>query len=571
MRRRATKADKTGLRRAAERRLSRRRSVSTSETDVEKLRILHELQVHQVELEIQNEELLRTRSEVEARLAVVAQHTRHSVLITDAEGEIVWSNQAFTATTGFGRKDTHGRRPLDLLRGPETEAAALEELRRALEGRTELDVEMLTYHKTGSTSWSHIKVDPVFDRAKRLTQFVWVQDDIGARKRAEEEREHLQAQLRHAHKMESVGRLAGGVAHDFNNMLEVILGFAQIAMREVGEQHPAHARLIEIHEAALRSANLTRKLMTFARRQAIRPCVLDLNETASKMIAALERLIGEDIELVWRPGAELWAVEMDPDQIDQVLANLSINARDAIAGTGRLVIETHNLVINGSSPESHGGAVPGEYVHLKVQDNGCGMVKETLEHLFEPFFTTKEQDKGTGLGTSTVYGIVKQNGGFIAVDSEPGEGTTVHIYWPRTRANPAPALPSRPARPSSGSETILIVEDEPAILALGKLILERCGYHVLAASAGADAIALCRSHAGPIDLLLSDISMPKMNGVELKNSILTLRPTLKVLFMSGHAPERIASYGVVEEGPHLLHKPFLVGDLTSRVREVLDS
>ena len=396
--------------------------------------------------------------------------------------------------------------------------------------------------------------------------------DITERKRSEEEREKLQSQLTHAQKMESVGRLAGGVAHDFNNMLQAILGNVSLALMDHPSESPTRESLEEIQKSALRSAELTRQLLAFARKQTVAPRVLDLNVTVEGMFKMLVRLIGEDIELLWQPGANLPQVKMDPSQIDQVLANLCVNARDSIAGVGKVVIETGSVVLDEAAVAANPGATPGGYVLLAISDNGSGMDREVLGHLFEPFFTTKAVGKGTGLGLATVYGIVKQNQGFINVSSELGRGTTIKIYLPHYAGKQADStVESSPPPASRGNETILLVEDEPAILKIGKRALESLGYTVLAASTPGAAIRLASDHIGQIQMLITDVIMPEMNGRDLAQQLLTLRPKLKRLYMSGYTSDVIAHHGVLDEGIHFLQKPFTVEALAGKVREVLES
>jgi len=391
------------------------------------------------------------------------------------------------------------------------------------------------------------------------------------RRRAAEEREHLRAQLEQAQKMESIGRLAGGVAHDFNNMLTAILGYADMALERLNPSQPLYQDLHEIRSAAQRSADLTRQLLAFARKQTVAPRVLDLNATVEGMLNMLRRLIGEDIETAWRPAASLPPVRVDPSQIDQLLANLCANARDAIEDTGKVTIETGCANVDAAHCANHPGFTPGEYVLLAVSDTGCGMDGETRSRLFEPFFTTKERGRGTGLGLATVYGIVKQNNGFIDVSSEPGLGTTITIYLPRNGARSA-AAPAHAAAhpPERGQETILVVEDEPMNLRLTARILERHGYTVLPAGTPGEALRLAREHPGPIHLLLSDVVMPEMNGRELARNLLALRPGLRRVFTSGYTGEVIAHRGVVEEGMHFIQKPFTSTVLAAKVREALD-
>jgi PAS domain S-box-containing protein len=385
------------------------------------------------------------------------------------------------------------------------------------------------------------------------------------------EREKMEAQLIQAQKMEAVGRLAGGVAHDFNNMLNVILGYAEMALLKLEPASPIQAYLREISKAGLRSADLTRQLLAFARKQTIAPKVLDLNDTVAGMLKMLMRLIGEDIDLLWKPAANLWPVNLDPAQIDQILANLVVNARDAIAGVGRITIETGTAEFEQAYSHRHEGIIPGRYVLLAVSDNGCGMDKETLARLFEPFFTTKEVGKGTGLGLATVYGIVKQNSGFINVYSEPGTGTTFRIYLPRHESEQAVAEERIPAvEAPTGTETVLLVEDEASLLDLGTLLLEDLGYTVLPAAGPNHALRLADEYAGEIDLLLTDVIMPDMSGSDLCKEIATRRPNLRCLYMSGYTAEAVAHHGVLHEGVHFLQKPFSVQDLAAKLREALD-
>jgi two-component system cell cycle sensor histidine kinase/response regulator CckA len=395
--------------------------------------------------------------------------------------------------------------------------------------------------------------------------------DITARLKAEEERVALEAQLQQAQKMEAVGRLAGGVAHDFNNMLGVILGHAEMAIEQVDPAQPLHADLTEIQKAAERSADLTRQLLAVARRQTVAPRVLDLNETVVGMLNMLERLIGEDIDLSWQPGVGLWPVKVDPSQIDQILANLCVNARDAIADVGRIAIKTGNVAVDEGHCARHPDFVPGEYVRIAVTDDGCGMDVDTLAHLFEPFFTSKDVGQGTGLGLATVYGIVKQNRGFIDVESEPGRGSTFTIYLPRQQGKADHIGTDRPMAPAAlGHETILLVEDEPAILRMTARMLERQGYTVLAAGTPGGAIRLAQEHPGEIQLLLTDVVMPGMNGRDLSKNLLSLFPRLTCLFMSGYTADIIAQHGVLDIGVFFIQKPFSLRDLAAKVREALD-
>ena len=380
----------------------------------------------------------------------------------------------------------------------------------------------------------------------------------------------MEDQLRQALKMESVGRLAGGVAHDFNNMLSVILGHAELALARITPGQPLRSDLQEIRKAAVRSAELTTQLLAFARKQTIAPRILDLNEAVATLLPMLRRLIGEDIELSWQPADAPCPARIDPSQLDQILANLVVNARDAITGVGKIVIETALADFDRHDCEHRAGFLPGAYVMLAISDDGTGMDRQTQAHIFEPFFTTKSQGKGTGLGLSTVYGIVKQNQGFINVYSEPGTGSTFRIYLPRQAADligPAPATAAR--APAVDEATILLVEDEPTLLLLARRQLETIGHNVLAAPTPRAALELARAHAGPIDLLLTDVVMPEMSGRDLWQRLSALRPDVKCLFMSGYTANIIAHHGVLDEGVHFLQKPFTVQELAAKLQETL--
>jgi two-component system, cell cycle sensor histidine kinase and response regulator CckA len=408
------------------------------------------------------------------------------------------------------------------------------------------------------------------DKGLPMTVYGVVQD-ITERKQAEEEREKLKNQLSQAQKMESVGRLAGGIAHDFNNMLGIILGHTEMALDDVDPEAPLHASLQAIHQAAERSADLTRQLLAFARKQTIAPKVININETVSRMLNMLRRLIGEDIDLLWQPEANLPPVKVDPSQIDQLLANLCVNARDAIEGVGKITIETASVTFDEAYCAVHHGFVPGKFTLLAVSDDGCGMDKKTLNQIFEPFFTTKEQGKGTGLGLASVFGMVKQNKGFINVYSEPGQGTTFKIYLPAYEVKSGRMAEKLPELPlEGGNQTILLVEDEPAILEMTRMMLTRLGYSVVPASTPGEAIRLALEYRGKIDIMMTDVVMPEMNGRDLAGNLLAHYPDLKRLFMSGYTANVIAHHGVLDEGVHFIQKPFSMKDLGRKLREVLE-
>ncbi len=394
--------------------------------------------------------------------------------------------------------------------------------------------------------------------------------DISETKHAEKERKKLQDQLTQAQKMESVGRLAGGVAHDYNNMLSVILGYTELAMGKVSSTDSLYENLQEIYKAAKRSSEITGQLLAFARKQPILPKTLDINTVIESMLNMLRRLIGEEIEINWHPGRRLSPVKMDPSQFEQILANLCVNARDAIIGSGKIIIETQMVTINETNCSGEVGNIHGEFVKLSVKDDGCGMEKETLDNIFEPFFTTKDVSQGTGLGLATVYGIVKQNNGFIKVFSEPGNGASFNIYLPRHFGKTA-ELSSKKVldTPSGDGEVVLLVEDEPAIREMCRAILAQLGYQVMPAATPKEALGIAVEHQGRIDLLVTDVVMPGMNGLELTRQLKALHPEIKTLFMSGYTADVIAHRGVLEEEVQFIQKPFAVRELGIKIKETL--
>jgi signal transduction histidine kinase len=390
--------------------------------------------------------------------------------------------------------------------------------------------------------------------------------------KAEKERRRLEARLQEGRKMEAIGRLAGGIAHDFNNMLSVMLGYTRMAMGKVDPAGSVYQDLQEVYAAAERSTDLVKQLLTFARKQIIEPKIIDLNEVVEKMMSLLRRLIGEEIDLVWAPAEKLWPVKMDPSQIDQILANLCVNAKDAISGVGTISIQTGMATFDPADGCGHEERHPGDFVLLTVRDDGKGMDKDILANLFEPFFTTKELGKGTGLGLSTIYGIVQQNSGFIDVHSAPDQGSIFDIYLPRfiSETDEPPAVAASEQVVSDGHETVLLVEDEPTILKMVTMMLENQGYAVLSAATPEEAIRLMETHTGELDLLMTDVVMPGMNGRELSRHLMVHYPNLKCLFMSGYTADIVADHGVLEPGVHFIQKPFSPEDLATKIRQALD-
>ena len=462
------------------------------------------------------------------------------------------------------REELLGRTMQECFPGIE-DTALFAVLGRCLAEKTSEVLENEFAYPGGSSSWFQLAVQPVPEGLFILSI------DISEHKRAEEEKERLQAQLAQSQKLESVGRLAGGVAHDFNNMLTVILGFAEHALGKLLTQDPLHRDLTEIRAAARRSAEVVSQLLAFSRRQTIAPKVLSLHDYLRGLETLLRRILGEDIDLRVALAADLWPVSLDPSQLEQAVANLAINSRDAMPDGGTLTIETANVSFDPAYCDQHPGFLPGDYVLLAVSDNGSGMDKDTLARAFEPFFTTKPEGRGTGLGLSTVYGIVKQNGGFINMYSEPGSGTTAKLYFRRYLGKPESEVEGTPAAaPAGGRETILLVEDEDQVRELAVLALEPLGYTVLAARGQQEALAFCDSHQGDIHLLLSDVVLPGLNGKELQARISERKPGIKVLFMSGYTANAIAHRGVLDKGVQFLQKPFSLEALVRKVREVLD-
>ena len=499
--------------------------------------------------------------ESEERYRILFEGSDQGILIADVETRrFLFANPAICRMFGYsadeirklGVEDIHPKASLNHVLAEFTAQAA---------GDHTLALALPCKRKDNSIFQADISVTPMVINGRKCSVGFFL--DIS-------ERQKLEDQLRQAQKMEAVGQLAGGVAHDFNNMLMVILGHTDIAIARLDANEPLFANLQEIRKAAQRSADITRQLLAFARKQVVTPIVLDLNEAIAGMLKMLHRLIGESIVLTFKPGPLLWPIKIDPVQVDQILANLIVNSRDAISGSGEITIETENVEFDGSYTATHAEFIPGSYIRLAVSDNGSGMDRQTINHLFEPFFTTKALGKGTGLGLATVFGIVKQNNGFINVYSESGHGTTFKIYLPKERALISETL-EEPKCPITGNETILLVEDEESILNLGKSILEQCGYTVLAARTPEEALGLTARHTGTIHLLLTDVVLPGMNGRELKEIVAAQRPGLKVLYMSGYTADLIAKHGVLDQKVAFLQKPLSIITLAKKIREILDN
>ncbi|NTV74437.1 MAG: response regulator, partial [Holophaga sp.] len=516
---------------------------------------------------------LRASEEKSRQAAEFARHILDStdahLAVVDGEGTILDVNEAwrrFARSNGAGDESLWGP-GASYFRNDTCGHPSYEGIRCVQDGRLPSFEVEYPCHAPTEERWFSMRVQPFQGRPGTV---LVAHFDVTVLKRAETDRETLQLRLLQAQKMESIGRLAGGVAHDFNNMLCVIIGLGDLLLSRTDPAHPFHAHLTEIHRAAERSSDLTRQLLAFARRQAIAPKVLDLNPTVEDMFKMLRRLIGEDILLTWAPGPDLWRVRLDPSQIDQILANLCVNSRDAIRDVGTINISTQNLSVLDSHCLNRPGLAPGDYVLLTVCDDGQGMDEATRKLIFEPFFTTKEVGKGTGLGLATVYGIVKQNRGWIEVESEPGQGTTITIYLPRDPGQAGPKrLEGPPVRPGQGRETILLVEDEPAILVMATDMLRELGYRILPAATPAEALLLAEGHRERIDLVLADLVLPVMNGRDLARALRALHPEARTLFMSGYAAGDSLDAAVRDDGAPFLQKPFSLKELEHKVREAL--
>ncbi|NTW49469.1 MAG: PAS domain S-box protein [Chlorobiales bacterium] len=508
----------------------------------------------------------RKQAEAERELLMAAiEQAGEIVLITNPTGLIQYINPAFEHVTGYRRDEALGQNPR-ILKSGEHDAAFYAALWQTLtEGRT-WEGRLINKRKDGTRFIEEAMISPMRDALGAIVNYVAVKRDIT--RELETEHKLLQAQ-----KMESVGRLAGGVAHDFNNMLMAIMGYTEMCRENLPPDHRIRKWLDEISNAGQRSVEITRQLLAFARKQTIAPKVLDLNETVTGMIKLLHRLIGEEIRLTWLPGTALWLVKLDPSQIDQILVNLSVNARDAISGMGIVTIETENVTVDDTYCIRHPGrVVPGDYVLLVVSDNGCGMEKDVLDHIFDPFFTTKEVGKGTGMGLATVYGIIEQNHGFVTVYSEPGKGTTFRVYLPRFEGDIEKTVTATVMTPPKGQgETVLVVEDEPSLRNTCRLLLESIGYKVQEAETPEAALDMVTQHPQDIHLLLTDVIMPGMNGRQLAELLCAIKPDLKVLYMSGYTANAISQHGILEQGIHFIAKPFSRDDLARKLQEVLQT
>ncbi len=456
---------------------------------------------------------------------------------------------------------------------PEDLQQAVETIAQARAQRRGYELEYRVVAANGQPVWLRDTVS-VVQQDGQVTKLRGVMNDITQRKETEHALRRSEAQLRQSQKMEAIGRLAGGIAHDFNNILTAITGYSGLLKKRMGEDHEMFREVEEINKAAQRAADLTSQLLAFSRQQVLQTKILNLNDVVDDMNRMVRRLIGEDVELVTQPGLDLGAVEADPGQINQVILNLAVNARDAMPDGGKLVILTQNVRIDAAEIEGvRAGVEPGDYVVMSLSDTGTGMNDEVRAQLFEPFFSTKEKGKGTGLGLSTVYGIVKQSDGYITVETAVGEGTTFHVYLPRVEneATATEAVETAFAARSTGTETILLVEDDESVRELASEILAQSGYTVIEACNGVDALEIYNEKPGEVDMLVTDIVMPQMGGKELARQLVDASPDLKVLFLSGYTSAAIVEHGLIDVERNFMQKPFTATDLSRKVRTLLDN
>ncbi len=487
------------------------------------------------------------------------------VTILDRSGVVRYENPAVARVLGYGPQELVGKNAIEMVH-PDDVPGVTAALARVADGQgPTTPLEFRFRHRDGSWRVLEGVAQALPDDGGDAVCAVYTRD-VGERTRLEDHR-------RQAHKMEAVAKLAGGVAYDFNNLLTIVVGRSELVLSRLPHDDAIRRNVELIQKTAARAASLTRQLLAFSRRQLLAPKVVDLSALLGAMEPMLRRLIGGHIELAMLPGATIGRVTVDPGQVEQIVMNLAVNARDAMPDGGRLVIETGDVELDEAYARRNPGARPGPYVMVSVADTGSGMDSETQAHVFEPFFTTKELGKGTGLGLSTVYGMVKQSNGYIALESEPGEGSTFRIYFPRVAdGTPVPFEPDRPEPASlSGSETILLVEDEEGVRELVAETLYSQGYHVIEAPHGGQALAVCEQYRGPIDLMLTDVVMPQMSGRELAERARPLRPGMKVMFVSGYTDISIVHHGILDAHAAFLPKPFTPDALARKVREVLDS
>ncbi|MDX2019725.1 MAG: response regulator [Deltaproteobacteria bacterium] len=512
-----------------------------------------------------NQALVEEKAQLQMRERAI-RAVPQGIVITDAtlfDNPIVFVSPGFERLTGYPPHEALGKN-CRFLQGPKTDKEVVAKLRHSLALGQACAVELLNYRKDGTTFWNNLSVSPVVDEVGKVVNFVGVQADVTQQR-------ELEAQLRQAQKMDAVGQLAAGVAHDFNNLLSVILGYSSFLMEDLAKGSPVWMDIEQIHRAGKRAKELTQHLLAFSRRKVSESRVLDPAEQLASMQKMLYRLLGEDIELSLLLSKDCGHVRADPTEMEQVVMNLAVNARDAMPRGGRLIVEAANVELDAGYAEGQHDVTPGPYVMIAVTDTGEGMDAQTQERIFEPFFTTKDGERGTGLGLSTVFGIVKQNGGHILVYSEPSQGTTFKIYLPRVDEAVQAATLEQPLVNLQGTETVLVVEDDEQVRGVTSTTLRRNGYRVIEAENGATALKLCTDSDELIHLLLTDVVMPGMGGKPLFDGLCALRPKMRVLFVSGYTENTVLSRGVLDRGMAFLQKPIIPDLLLRKVRQVLDA
>lgn len=499
-------------------------------------------------------------SESDKKYRILVENANDAIFVTQNE-KILFPNPKTVELTGYTIKELSEMHFTDFIH-VEDKSIVMDRYRKRMSGeKPPSTYNYRIMHKSGKAVWVQINLASItWEGAPAVLAVI---RDISNYRR-------MERQLQQAQKMEAIGNLAGGVAHDYNNISGVIMGYAELALTKLKPDDSLYTNVKEILNATKRSTEITRQLLAFARKQTIEPIILDLNNNIEKMIKMIRRLIGEDIDLAWIPGDGIWNIKIDPSQVDQIVVNLCVNARDAIEGVGKILIETSNAVFDARYCDDHLGFKPGEYVMLAISDNGKGMTQKQKEKAFEPFYTTKGMGKGTGLGLSTVYGIAKQNNGFINIYSELSKGTIVKTYFPRHTCNAVDVHHEKAVCDTlSKGETVLLVEDDSLILDIAKKILETLGYKVISYSNPNDVMAFIAEYSGKIDLMITDVVLPVMNGKELSEKIKHRYPEIKVLYMSGYTANVIAHHGVLDEGINFIAKPFLLKDFAAKVREAL--
>lgn len=522
---------------------------------------------------IEQYHLIRRADRNEHRFVTTFELAGVGISMLSPEGRWLRANPRLCQTLGYTEEELQALTYLEITH-PDDQARSRAHFDDAAFGtQSPQTLEKRYMRKDGSVVWVMATLAPAIDRGKDsadMEYLIAVEEDISDRKRIEHERDLLEAEFLQAQKMEAVGRLAGGVAHDFNNMLSVITGYTETAMEELGTTHPVHDDLEQVRLAAERSAALTRQLLAFARKEIVAPKTIDLNQVIEESAKIFRRMLGSEIELTLNLAPGLWPLYMDPSQVDQVLMNLAINSRDAIRGPGHVWLETRCVTAGKAGGDQGQSLQPGDYVCLSFRDDGCGMSPETQARAFEPFYTTKPVGQGTGLGLATVYGIVRQNHGFVELSSTEGQGTTFHIYFPRNESRKADI--QRSATPIlGGSETILLVEDEPQILDLCRRVLFTRGYQVLAFDDPRRALEAVAQHTGPIHLLVTDFVMPGMDGAALASALKRQRPIMRVICLSGHHTNDPQRVECLPEGTRFLQKPISPAVLLQEIRDILQA